>query len=82
MSIDDYKVVLYRNQPDGWVAEIPAIPGCYALMISKAEALTELEQAFEMIAAEYRDKGASMPVDTTEIVHAWRTAPPYAERLE
>jgi hypothetical protein len=26
MGFDDYKVVLYRNQPDGWVAEIPAIP--------------------------------------------------------
>jgi len=30
MGFDDYKVVLYRNQPDGWVAEIPAIPGCHA----------------------------------------------------
>jgi len=27
MNLDDYKVVLYRNQPVGWVAEIPAIPG-------------------------------------------------------
>jgi hypothetical protein len=36
-SLDDYKVVLYRNQPDGWVAEIPAIPGCYALMATKEE---------------------------------------------
>ncbi len=32
MGLDDYKVVLYRNEPDGWVAEIPAIEGCYALM--------------------------------------------------
>ena len=32
MGFDDYKAVLYRNQPDGWVAEIPAIPGCHALM--------------------------------------------------
>jgi hypothetical protein len=23
MNLDDYKVVLYRNKPDGWVAEIP-----------------------------------------------------------
>jgi len=27
VTFDDYKVVLYRNQPDGWVAEIPAIRG-------------------------------------------------------
>lgn len=55
--LDDYKVILYRNQPEGWVAEIPAIPGCYALMPTREEALAELERVFEMIAAEYRDRG-------------------------
>ena len=70
MHLDDYKVVLYRNQPDGWVAEIPAIPGCYALMMTREDALTELERVFEMIAAEHRDRGVALPADTTEIVHA------------
>lgn len=41
MSLDDYKVVLYRNQPDGWVAEVPSISGCYALMPTRDEALAE-----------------------------------------
>jgi predicted RNase H-like HicB family nuclease len=57
VSVDDYKVVLYRNQPDGWVAEVPALPGCYALMPTREETLAELDQVFEMIALEYRDKG-------------------------
>jgi predicted RNase H-like HicB family nuclease len=70
MALDDYKVVLYRNAPDGWVAEIPAITGCYALMPTRAEALSELEQVFAIIEAEYRDKGIPLPADTTEIVHA------------
>ena len=70
MNVGDYKVVLYRNQPEGWVAEIPSIEGCYALMPTRAEALDELELVFEMIAAEYREKGKTMPADTTEIVHA------------
>ena len=70
MNLDDYKVVLFRNQPEGWVAEIPAIPGCYALMTTREEALAELERVFEMIAAEYREKGLSLPRDHTEIVHA------------
>jgi len=73
MDFNDYKVVLCRNHPDGWVAEIPAVDGCYALMPTKQQALSELEQVFEMISAEYRDKGRSMPADTTEIVHAWRS---------
>jgi predicted RNase H-like HicB family nuclease len=55
MKLDDYKVVLYRNRPDGWVTEVPSIPGCYALMPTKAEAIQELEVVFEMIAAEFQD---------------------------
>jgi predicted RNase H-like HicB family nuclease len=70
MTFDDYTVVIYRNQPDGWVAEIPAIPGCYALMPTREEALAELAEVFAMIADEHREKGLPLPSDTTEIVHA------------
>ena len=70
MSLGDYKVVLYRNQPDGWVAEVPAIPGCHALMSTREAALSELVAVFQMIAEEYRKRGESLPDDTTEIVHA------------
>jgi predicted RNase H-like HicB family nuclease len=68
--IDDYKVVLYRNQPDGWVAEIPAIPGCHALMPSPEAALVELSQVSRLIAEEYEERNQPLPSDTTEIVHA------------
>jgi predicted RNase H-like HicB family nuclease len=70
VSLEDYKVVLYRNQPSGWVAEIPAIPGCHALMPTREEALGELAAVFHLISDEYRDRGESLPTDTTEIVHA------------
>ncbi|MGB7555072.1 MAG: type II toxin-antitoxin system HicB family antitoxin [Candidatus Korobacteraceae bacterium] len=70
MKLEDYKTVLYR-QPDGaWVAEIPAIPGCYALMATREEALRELASVFQMIAEEYLEKGIPLPADTTEVVHA------------
>jgi predicted RNase H-like HicB family nuclease len=68
--LDNYKVVLYRNQPEGWVAEVPSISGCYALMPTREEALAELARVFDMIAAEYQEKGKALPADTTEIVHA------------
>ena len=54
MSFEDYKVVLYRNQPDGWVAEIPALAGCHALMPTPGEAVAELEEVFRMIEQEHR----------------------------
>jgi predicted RNase H-like HicB family nuclease len=70
MNLDDYQVVLYRNQPDGWVAEVPAIRGCYALMPTREEALAELVGVFDMIAAEYDEKGLPPPADSTAIVNA------------
>ncbi|MEO8129119.1 MAG: type II toxin-antitoxin system HicB family antitoxin [Bryobacteraceae bacterium] len=72
MGLDDHKVVLYRNRPDGWVAEIPAIPGCYALMPTGEKALTELAAIFRLISEEYEERKQPVPADTTEIVYAWR----------
>ena len=53
-SFDTYKIVLYRQDDRSWVAEIPAISGCYALMPTREEALAELGHVFDMIAEEYR----------------------------
>jgi antitoxin HicB len=65
-----YKIVLYRQEDGGWVAEIPAIAGCYALMATREEALAELSKVFDMLVDEYRERGASLPEDTTEVVNA------------
>jgi predicted RNase H-like HicB family nuclease len=70
MKLEDYKTVLYRQQDGSWVAEIPAIAGCYALMDTRERALAELVSVFGMIAEEYREKGLTLPADTTEIVNA------------
>ena len=69
-SFDTYKIVLYRQDDRSWVAEIPAISGCYALMLTREEALAELGHVFDMIAEEYRERGGPLPEDTTEIVNA------------
>jgi predicted RNase H-like HicB family nuclease len=70
MEIDNYKTILYRQENGAWVAEIPAVPGCYALMETREAALAEFTKVFEMIAEECREKGKSLPTDTTEIVNA------------
>ena len=70
MSFDDYKVVLYRQDDGSWVAEIPALGGCYALMDTRETALAELGRVFALIAQEYEDRGLALPKDTTEIVNA------------
>ena len=68
MSLENYKIVLYEQGNSSWVAEIPAISGCYALMSSREQALEELNGVFQMISDEYRDQGLSLPADTTEII--------------
>ena len=70
MTLDDYKTVLYRQEDGSWVAEVPAISGCYALMATREDVLAELARVFGMIAAEYQEKGQQLPRDTTEIVNA------------
>lgn len=70
MTLENYKMILYRQEDGSWVAEVPAVSGCYALMGTREEALRELVKVFQMIAEEYREKGLSLPRDTTEIVPA------------
>ena len=70
VTIEDYKTILYRQEDGSWVAEIPAISGCYALMPTREAALAELTEVFNMIATEYRERRRPLPSDSTEIVHA------------
>jgi len=69
-GLDAYKIVLYRQDDGSWVAEVPAIAGCYALMPTREEALAELAHVFDMIAEEFLERGVPLPEDTTEIVNA------------
>ncbi len=65
MKLEDYKTVVYRQQDGSWVAEIPAIAGCYALMDTREAALAELSNVFAMIQEECREKGLTFPATPT-----------------
>jgi predicted RNase H-like HicB family nuclease len=65
-----YKIVLYRQYDGAWVAEVPLSQAVSALMPTREEALAELGHVFAMIAEKYRERGALLPEDTTEIVNA------------
>jgi len=52
MLLEHHKTVLYRQEDGSWAAELPAIPGCYALMPTREQALAELSDLFRMIAEE------------------------------
>jgi len=52
VKFEDYKTTLNQQEDGSWVAEILAVPGCYALMDSREAALAELADVFQMIAEE------------------------------
>jgi predicted RNase H-like HicB family nuclease len=72
VKLEDYKTVLYRQQDGSWVAEIPAIAGCYALIETREAALAELGNVFALIAEEYREKGLTLPSDREDLYLAER----------
>jgi len=68
VGMRNYKILIYPQENGGWVAEIPAISGCYALMDTRDEALKELESVFILIRDEYAMDGKALPEDKTELV--------------
>jgi predicted RNase H-like HicB family nuclease len=66
MRHEDYKRVSCCQSDGSWVAEIPAVPGCYP----RNAALAELGRVVAVIAEEYRQKGQPLPADSTEIINA------------
>ena len=61
MGFENYKIAFFRQEDDSWVAEIPAISGCYALMPTREQALKELKRVFQMISEEHKEKGLALP---------------------
>ena len=61
----NYRAIFYQQQDGAWVAKIPAISGCYVLVPTQEEAIDEVRRVYAMIAEEYREKGLSLPTDTT-----------------
>ena len=72
MTLENYKIVLACQEDGAWVAEIPSITGCYAVMPTPEEAVREVARVFEVIAAEYRLKGLELPSDNTQVVRVMR----------
>jgi len=51
MKLEDYKTILYRQEGGSWAAEIPALPGCYALMDTREKGLKLPADSTEIVNA-------------------------------
>ena len=59
-----YTVILQREADGGYVAVVPALPGCVSQGDSRAEALKNIEEAIELYLEDVREAGEPIPVES------------------
>ncbi len=58
-----YTVVLQRENDGGYIATVPALPGCVSQGDTRAEVLKNIEQAIELYLEDIREAGEAIPVE-------------------
>jgi len=56
-----YTVVLEREEDGGYVASVPALPGCVSQGDTRAEAMNNIREAIELYVQDCRDAGDPVP---------------------
>lgn len=58
-----YTVILEREADGGYVASVPALPGCVSQGETRAEALTNIREAIELYVEDCREAGDPVPTE-------------------
>ena len=58
-----YTVVLEREEDGGYVASVPALPGCVCQGDTRPEALNNIREAIELYVEDCRDAGDPVPTE-------------------
>jgi predicted RNase H-like HicB family nuclease len=58
-----YTVILQRESDGGYVAVVPALPGCVSQGNTRAEVLKNIEEAIELYLEDVREAGEPIPVE-------------------
>jgi antitoxin HicB len=58
-----YTVVLEREEDDGYVVSVPALPGCVSQGNTRTEALKNIREAIELYVEDCRDAGDPVPTE-------------------
>jgi predicted RNase H-like HicB family nuclease len=58
-----YTVVLQRENDGGYVATVPALPGCVSQGDSREEALSNIEEAIDLYLEDVKATGEPIPVE-------------------
>jgi predicted RNase H-like HicB family nuclease len=70
-----YTVILQRESDGGYVATVPALPGCVSQGDSREEVMKNIEEAIELYLEDVRAAGEPIPVeDSREYVEVTTSA--------
>jgi predicted RNase H-like HicB family nuclease len=58
-----YTVVLEKESDGGYVASVPALPGCVSQGDSRAEAMANIREAIELYVEDCREAGDPVPTE-------------------
>jgi predicted RNase H-like HicB family nuclease len=58
-----YTVVLERESDGGYVASVPALPGCVTQGDTRAGAMTNIREAIELYIEDCREAGDAIPTE-------------------
>jgi predicted RNase H-like HicB family nuclease len=58
-----YTVVLEQEGDGGYIASVPALPGCISQGNTRAEALKNIREAIELYVEDCRDAGDPVPTE-------------------
>ena len=58
-----YTVVLEQEEDGGYVASVPALPGCVSQGNDRAQALANIHEVIELYVEDCRDAGEAVPTE-------------------
>jgi len=58
-----YTVILEREADGGYVAHVPALPGCISQGQDRSEAMANIREAIELYVEDCRDAGDPVPTE-------------------
>jgi predicted RNase H-like HicB family nuclease len=57
------QVILYTDEDNVWIADVPSLPGCHSDGASKEEALSNVREAIDLYIQALIDRGEPVPQD-------------------
>lgn len=67
-QVQQRTVILYPDEDDYWVVEVPSLPGCISQGETRQEALENIQEAISLYLEVLEERGQVIPEDKIEVV--------------